>query len=122
MPKSLEHTLFSNVRNLMGSFAGIETRRFLGQPSLAANGNLFVLVTRESRIALHLKELDIEDRLNVPKESCMWKAGGRLMINWILIPEEFHGQEENLTEWLRLGYEYACARSRAGGCLGDEKP
>ncbi|PCI46143.1 MAG: hypothetical protein COB51_07805 [Moraxellaceae bacterium] len=115
MSQQLEGNLFSSVCNLTDAFSGIERRKFLGQPSLAANGNLFVLVTREGRIALHLKELDIDDRLNVPKASCLWKAGGHLMINWILVPEEFHTQEENLTDWLKLGYDYACARSLAGG-------
>jgi len=83
LSQQLEGNLFSSVCNLTDAFSGIERRKFLGQPSLAANGNLFVLVTREGRIALHLKELDIDDRLNVPKASCLWKAGGHLMINWI---------------------------------------
>ncbi|PCJ22197.1 MAG: hypothetical protein COB04_00105 [Gammaproteobacteria bacterium] len=116
MTQLVAQDLFNDICRFTDSLQGIEQRKFLGQSSLVANGSLFVLVTRECRIALHLKELDIEDRLNVPKESCIWKTGGRLMINWILLPEEFHSQEENLTEWLKLGYEYACSRSNAGNC------
>lgn len=114
LSKAVDQELFGYIRKLTGTYSGIEDHVFLGQQGLSAYGNLFLMVTNKSRIALHLSGNDILDRLNEPQESCLWKTGGRVLTNWILIPREFHDDEENLMDWLKLGYDYACDRSRAG--------
>ncbi len=105
-------TLFPHLRELIeeGSVGlpGVAPRRMFGCDAFFAYGNIYALVWSEGRIALKLPDKASFDEVMARPGAEPWTVSeGKAMSHWVLVPEDFHDEPDELGRWIRRAYESA---------------
>lgn len=107
----LDH-LLSLLLDRTASLDGVIRRKMFGCEALFRDGAIFALVWKEGRIALKLSEPALFAELRALPGTRPWSPGAMNMTGWLLVPEDFHDDEERLDLWVR----------RAWTCAGNAPP
>lgn len=106
---SLETHLLDELRESLTGLTGLSERRMFGSDGLFANGYAFAIVW-DGRIVLKIAdETDCEGLLKVSGANPFNPMGkGKGMSGWIVVPESFHDDSDELRHWARLAYRHIC--------------
>jgi TfoX/Sxy family transcriptional regulator of competence genes len=88
------------------AFPLVERRKMFGGLSLFINGNMFAGV-HGRKIVLRLGEAERADAQAEAGAVAFEPAPGRVMREYIVVPEPVWSNPESLEEWMRLSIEYA---------------
>ncbi|MBJ6763922.1 TfoX/Sxy family protein [Myxococcaceae bacterium JPH2] len=91
----------------------VSRRRMFGCDALFANDAIYALVWKTGRIGLRFPEATAFDELMGRPGSAPWMAGPKTMSHWVLVPEAFHDEPEELTRWVRRAHALALASAGA---------
>lgn len=90
---------------------GVSPRRMFGCDALFAYGNIYALVWKDGRIGLKLPEPSLYEELMAMPGAARWEVGpSQAMSTWVLVPEDFHDDSEQLQVWVRRAHELASKR------------
>jgi len=106
------NSLFPHLLELLeeGSHGlpGVSPRRMFGCDALFAYGNIYGLIWKEGRIGLRLSEPAAYAELMALPGAEPWTVmEGKKMSHWVLVPESFHDEPEQLASWVRRAYDFA---------------
>lgn len=82
----------------------ISLRRLFGCDAFFVGEHIFVLLWKEGRIGVKLRDRDQHARLLALPGAAPWRMGGKVAANWVLVPEEMHDDGEALTPWVHEAY------------------
>ncbi|MBU8900194.1 TfoX/Sxy family protein [Corallococcus sp. M34] len=91
----------------------VSRRRMFGCDALFANDTIYALVWKTGRIGLRFPEATAFEELMGRPGSDPWMAGPKTMSHWVLVPESFHDETEELTRWVRRAHALALANAGA---------
>ncbi len=84
-----------------------ERRPMFGASTYFANGNMFAGI-HEDMIILRLSEKDREEIMSLHDEVAPFQPmEGRIMKEYVTLPETVYGQPEELGKWLGRSHKYA---------------
>jgi len=88
---------------------GVAPRRMFGCDALFAYGNIYALIWQDGRIGLRLPEPTVYAELLALEGAEPWRVmdGAKPMSHWVLVPESFHDEPEQLGKWVRRAYDFA---------------
>jgi TfoX/Sxy family transcriptional regulator of competence genes len=101
------------LEDASSKLAGVSRRRMFGCDALFVNGEIYALVWKTGRIGLKLPEPAAFDELMDMQGADPWKAGPKTMSHWVLVPEEFHEDSEELARWVRRAHSMALGGAAA---------
>lgn len=105
-PSLVEH-LVSLLLERTASLDGVGRRKMFGCEAFFRDGTIFALVWKEGRIALKLPDPALFSELRALPGSHPWSPGAMKMSSWLLVPEDFHDDEERLDLWVRRAWTCA---------------
>lgn len=82
----------------------ISLRRLFGCDAFFVGEHIFVLLWKDGRIGVKLRDAGAHARLLALPGAEPWRMGGKVAANWVLVPEEMHDDSEALTPWIREAY------------------
>lgn len=82
-------------------------RRMFGCDAVFARGHIFGLVWKKDRIGLKYSDQKPHQTLLSMPGAEPWSIGNKTMSAWVLIPESFHDDEEQLLEWVKKAHMLA---------------
>lgn len=102
---ALNAHLLEVLRDTLADIPGLAERRMFGSDGFFANGYAFAIVW-DGRIVLKLADAaEAERLLAIPEASVFNPMGkGKGMSGWVVVPESFHDDLEQLAEWSRTAY------------------
>ena len=96
--KRSSEALIQKFHHIMERFEGIERKKMFGYPCCFCKGNMFTGLHEENWV-LRLHE---EDRKEIEKLGAKpFEPMGRLMKEYVLIPQNILNEENALQEWMR---------------------
>lgn len=102
--------LKSLLEDATEKFPDITSKRMFGCDGFFAAGNIFALVWKEGRIGLKLPDEKLESELRQKPGAAPWSPGGKMkMASWVLVPDSFHDDIEQLAHWTQQAYSLAQA-------------
>ena len=108
---SLFPHLLELVEEASRELPGVSPRRMFGCDALFAYGNIYALVWKDGRIGLKLPEPSLYEELMAMPGAAPWEVGpSKAMSTWVLVPEDFHDDSEQLEVWVRRAHELASKR------------
>lgn len=87
----------------------VAKRRMFGCQAWFADGAIFGLIWKEGRIGVRLPDEGVFAELMGMAGADPWRAGDRAMAHWVLVPEEFHDDEDALRRWVERAHGIALA-------------
>jgi len=88
---------------------GVQRKRMFGCEALFAEGTIFALIWKEDRIGLKFPDPAVAAEAMALPGSAPWRAGDKVMGNWVLVPEAFHDDPAQLATWVRRAHAMALA-------------
>lgn len=82
----------------------ISLRRLFGCDAFFVGEHIFVLLWKDGRIGVKLRDAGAHARLLALPGAEPWRMGGKVAAHWVLVPEEMHDDSEALTPWIREAY------------------
>jgi TfoX/Sxy family transcriptional regulator of competence genes len=115
MNNSLCSHLSELVEEAASSLPAVAKKRMFGCDAWFANENIFALVWKDGRIGVKLP-VDVEfERLMGMPGSNTWSPGAMKSMNhWVLTPESFHDDAEELAAWVK--------KAHASAMVAEKKP
>lgn len=96
------------LEETVSSFA-CQKRKMFGSPVYFVNGNMFAGVHQDS-IFLRLSEKDRENIFKSNDEATQFEPlGGRVMREYMVIPDSIHDHPEEFNRWLGVSYDYVAS-------------
>lgn len=88
---------------------GVTRKKMFGCEALFAEGTIFALIWKEGRIGLKLPDPALATEAMALPGSEPWRAGGKVMGGWVLVPEAFHDDPAALARWVQRAHGLALA-------------
>lgn len=82
----------------------ISLRRLFGCDAFFVGEHIFVLLWKDGRIGVKLRDAGAHARLLALPGAEPWRMGPKVAAHWVLVPEEMHDDSEALTPWIREAY------------------
>ncbi|MEX0272820.1 MAG: hypothetical protein AB3N16_00405 [Flavobacteriaceae bacterium] len=89
---------------LVAQFPEME-RKGKTMPYTSVNGHMFSFLDKEGRMSLRLNKGDREDFLE-KYDSCLSEQHGRIMKEYVLVPESLLQNTDQLKEYMHLSHQY----------------
>jgi TfoX/Sxy family transcriptional regulator of competence genes len=107
----MANTLLDHLRDLIDQASrglpGVTPKRMFGCHALFANENIYALVWKDGRIGIKIPEAARFAELMALPGAEPWTAGRAAMSHWVLVPEGFHDDEEELRRWTKVAHGLA---------------
>ncbi|MBI2860631.1 MAG: TfoX/Sxy family protein [Chloroflexi bacterium] len=108
--KKVSPELNSFLDERMASFSA-DRRPMFGASTYFVNGNMFVGI-HEDRLILRLSEADRRDILSLYNDVTPFEPmEGRVMKEYVTLPQAVYSQPDVLGKWLEHSYQYALSLS-----------
>lgn len=109
--------LLEHLRELLDEASeglpGVAARRMFGCHAVFADSNIFGLVWKTGRLGLKVPDAARYEELMAMPGAGQWCAGSKAMSHWVLVPEEFHDDPEELGRWVKLAHRLAGSGAKA---------
>lgn len=92
---------------------GIATKRMFGCHAVFANSNIFGMVWKAGRLGLKVPDATLHAKLMGLEGAGPWCPGNKTMSYWVLVPETFHDDPDELASWVRIAHRLAIAGAKA---------
>jgi len=107
----LEH-LRDTLHEACSALPGVTPKKMFGCDTVFAEGAIFGLIWKTGRIGLKVPEPSQYRELLAMPGSEAWGPDGRPMSHWVLVPESFHDDTDELLKWTRLAHGHALLAAR----------
>lgn len=119
---SLSEFLKSLLEEASQDLPGVTARRMFGCDALFANLSIYALVWKTGRIGLKFPDPALYGEVMAMSGAEPWAPGGKPMSGWVLLPESFHDQPEQLATWVRHAHRLAAAAGTGAAPKSKGKP
>jgi TfoX/Sxy family transcriptional regulator of competence genes len=107
----LEH-LRDTLHEACSALPGVTPKKMFGCDTVFAEGAIFGLIWKAGRIGLKVPEPSQYRELMAMPGSEAWGPDGRPMSHWVLVPESFHDDTDELLKWTKLAHGHALSAAR----------
>jgi TfoX/Sxy family transcriptional regulator of competence genes len=90
----------------------VSPRRMFGCDAFFVRDQIFGLIWKEGRIGVRLPDEEAYAEAMRMNGAAPWKAGKMIMSHWVLVPESFHDDGEELAVWTRRAHGLARAQPK----------
>jgi len=99
------------VQQAVAPLEGVTRRKALRSDGWFVRGSLFALVNRDARIVVRLVDEAAQAEAHALPGAELWRIGKKApMRAWVLLPETFHDDVEQLGHWVRRAWATAPAK------------
>lgn len=109
MSTKLTGYLKEQVETASAELSDITPRRMFGCDAFFHGGSIFALIWKTGRIGLKITDPSLFKTLMSVPGAAPWTAGPKTMSNWVLVPEDFHDDVDQLRQWTKTAYKLAGA-------------
>ena len=115
MSASLASYLKELLDTATADLADVTPKKMFGCNALFRQGSIFALIWKTGRIGLKIPDPGLFTTLmNMPGAE-PWTARNKAMSHWVLVPEGFHDDEEQLRHWTQAAHRLAGATLKVKG-------
>lgn len=105
---SLNAFLLESLETAARGLRLVTRKKLFGCEALFADGTMFALVWKTGRIALKLRDEGARRELTALPGTEPWSpSGGKTMGGWLLVPESFHDEDDDLRLWVHRAHAQA---------------
>jgi TfoX/Sxy family transcriptional regulator of competence genes len=95
--------------------ASVTHRKMFGCDAWFSRGQIFSLIWKTGRVAVRLPDTSVFAEAMALEGAEPWSVGAKMkpMAHWVLLPEAFNDEEDEVEAWVRRAHGEAAAPAKA---------